>query len=236
MIAEVPNTVSKLCAIELPAVSIPQSALTFRGFCQWACSDAFPEKTKICLIGKEIIVDMNPEKADSHVSVKQAIYRTMSQLIEEQDMGLFFPDGLLIVHEAAELSNMPDASLISRESIRDGRIKRIPDEFGDDCSALEGSADWVLEIISQSSVQKDTVLLRQKYFRAGVVEYWIVDARKTDQTDLQILVRGKRGFVAQPRVGGWSNSPLFGRRFSLQRRTYEGDFWRFELLVASSAR
>ena len=37
-----------------------------------------------------------------------------------------------------------------------------------------------MEIVSDSSVVKDTRQLRQAYARAGVHEYWLVDARGED--------------------------------------------------------
>src|SRR5256885_8764701 len=43
---------------------------------------------------------------------------------------------------------------------------------------LEGTPDMVLEVVSESSVQKDTKRLRQLYWQAGIREYWLVDARR----------------------------------------------------------
>lgn len=213
-------------------ISIPPHALTFRGFCKWACSDAYPEKARISWIGGEIFIDMNAERANSHVSVKQAFNRVIDPLAQELDLGIYYPDGIRIVHPKANVSNMPDACLINRMAIREGRVKLSAPKLSGDSAAIEGAPDWVLEILSKSSIRKDTMLLKKRYFKAGILEYWLVDARKKDRIDFQILVRGERKFVSQPRSGGWVSSPLFNRRFSLQRRTYEGDFWRHELLVA----
>ena len=213
-------------------IAIPERAMTFEGFCKWACSDDYPEKARISWIGEEIFIDMTPEKADSHVSVKQAFNRVIDPLAEELNLGIYFPDGLRIIHRRAKLSTMPDACVIGHKAVAEGRIKRILDSDGEDCTSLAGSPDWVLEIISNSSVKKDTTTLKTRYFRAGVQEYWLVDARRKDQIDFQIFVRGKDEFKSQPRNGGWLTSPYFARRFSLRRRTYPGDFWRYELQVA----
>jgi Uma2 family endonuclease len=35
---------------------------------------------------------------------------------------------------------------------------------------LEGTPDWVLEVVSQSSVAKDTKWLRESYHKAGIPE------------------------------------------------------------------
>ena len=216
-------------------LAIPESALTFDGFCDWACSDDYPEKARISWIGEEIFIEMNAEQANSHVSVKQAFNRVIDHLAVDLDLGVYFPVGVRIVQSRAKVSNMPDACLINRQAIRDGRVKLRHPKFSDSAS-IEGSPDWVLEILSRSSIRKDTVVLKERYFKAGVKEYWLVDARRKERIDFQIFVRGKSGFVSQPKTGGWVSSPLFGRRFSLQRRSYEGDFWRFDLSVSSSGR
>lgn len=50
----------------------------------------------------------------------------------------------------------------------------------DEYVELAGSPDIVVEIVSDSSVRKDRALLRDGYGRAGVREYWLVDARGQD--------------------------------------------------------
>ena len=35
-----------------------------------------------------------------------------------------------------------------------------------------------LEVVSSSSVRKDTVDLRDRYYKAGILEYWLVDTPK----------------------------------------------------------
>jgi Uma2 family endonuclease len=72
----------------------------------------------------------------------------------------------------------------------------------------------LLEVISDSSVQKDYVTLRQAYWEAGVREYWIVDARK-DQPSFEILYHTSRGFASRRKKGGWLHSDVFGKSFRL---------------------
>jgi Uma2 family endonuclease len=78
------------------------------------------------------------------------------------------------------------------------------------------SPDWVLEIVSNSSVAKDTRDLRQAYHRARIREYWLVDARGED-IHFQILHWRKTGYVAAPREAGWQRSRVFARWFQLTR-------------------
>lgn len=79
---------------------------------------------------------------------------------------------------------------------------------------LEGSADMVLEVVSDSSVQKDNVILRDLYWRAGVTEYWLVDARGPEPS-FQILRHTPRGYAPVRPRNGWLKSEVFGHSFKL---------------------
>jgi hypothetical protein len=59
-----------------------------------------------------------------------------------------------------------------------------------------------LEIISASSVEKDTDILRNDYWRARISEYWLVDARG-DTPRFDILRYTQRGYVPTRKQGGW---------------------------------
>jgi Uma2 family endonuclease len=78
----------------------------------------------------------------------------------------------------------------------------------------------VLEIVSDSSVEKDTVRLRRLYFRAGIPEFWLVDVRG-ESLQFDILRRGKKNYTLTRRLsGGWLPSGVFGRSFLL---TWQND-------------
>ena len=63
----------------------------------------------------------------------------------------------------------------------------------------------VLEVLSNSSVRKDDVDLRQAYWEAGIREYWLVDARKPPLR-FEILNYTQRGYTARRKKDGWSKS------------------------------
>jgi Uma2 family endonuclease len=74
-----------------------------------------------------------------------------------------------------------------------------------------------LEVVSDSSEEKDRRDLRELYYRAGVDEYWLVDARDKPPV-LDILRRGPRGYLAtRHQSGGWVRSRVFDRAFRLVR-------------------
>ena len=74
----------------------------------------------------------------------------------------------------------------------------------------------VLEVVSRSSVQKDTRNLREDYWQAGVREYWLIDARP-DPLTFDILRHTPRGYRAAPKKDGWIRSAVFGKSFRLLR-------------------
>lgn len=66
-----------------------------------------------------------------------------------------------------------------------------------DEAGCRGAPDLVVEILSPSTVQKDLKIKFDRYERAGVREYWIVDpAGKT----VQIFALGPDGRYGRPRV------------------------------------
>jgi Uma2 family endonuclease len=95
---------------------------------------------------------------------------------------------------------------------------------------LEGTPDWVLEVVSQSSVVKDTEWLRESYHRAGIPEYWLVDAR-FDEVSFQILRYRRDRYATTAARGGWHRSQIFGHSFRLERRKNRMGRWTYTLGV-----
>jgi Uma2 family endonuclease len=209
-------------------IAIPPSAQTLGGFRAWAVSDDFPERGRISFLNGEITVDMSPEEIESHNKVKSEIGRVLGNLNKKQHRGEFYSDRTLISNEEANLSTEPDAVFALWQTLESGRLRLVPMASGEGSKELEGSPDWVLEILSDSSVRKDTRRLRQGYFDAGVQEYWLVDARG-DEIDFQILIRGEEGFEAVEARKGWLLSPLFKRRFRLTRERGPMNLWVYTL-------
>jgi Uma2 family endonuclease len=85
-----------------------------------------------------------------------------------------------------------------------------------------------MEIVSNTSVRKDTRRLREAYHRAGIREYWLIDARG-EEIHFQVLQHTPAGYVAAPGRGGWQRSAVFGRLFRLQRRRGRLRLWRYTL-------
>lgn len=197
-------------------IRVPASATTLAGFRAWSQSEDFPERGVITYLGGEIIIDMSPERLSSHNAVKTEITRVLSTLVVEQDLGQFYADRARFVHEEAEVSNEPDAMFVAWENFTSGRVRMVPTKDEDDFGELEGTPDWVLEIVSPSSVGKDTDRLRKRYHAAGIPEYWLIDARG-DEVRFEILLHEPADYRAAPARAGWRRSSVFGKRFRLAR-------------------
>ncbi|MBI3821547.1 MAG: Uma2 family endonuclease [Planctomycetes bacterium] len=195
----------------------PMSLSEFR---QWTYSDAFPKTGLIAYFGKEIFIDMSPERLKSHGSVKTAVEGTVIPLVLKRKKGKIFFDRARVVNVKAGVSNEPDGVFATFDSFKSRKVRLVPTKDEDDYIEIEGSPDWILEVVSRSSVTKDKKTLRACYHRADVKEYWLIDARG-EQVDFQILIRGKEDFVPAKRSGAWQVSKVFGKKFRLRRITDE---------------
>jgi Uma2 family endonuclease len=208
--------------------------MTHAGFREWATSPAFPEHVRATFLDGEVILDLSNEEPEAHVAVKGEVFAALVPLVRTERLGKLYPDGVLVSNEKGKVSSNPDASFCSRESLRSGRVRLVPREGQPGrYREIEGTPDWVLEVISDSSVEKDTEQLRKAYHEAGIPEYWLIDARG-DEIDFQILHGRRSGYAAAPSKGGWQRSRVFGREFRLQRHQDEFGLWEYRLEVRPS--
>lgn len=196
-------------------VQVPFWVNDLESFRRWMLSDESPEKIPLFFLAGEVWIDMSKEQFFSHNQLKKVIGGVLWGL-EKQARGRFIPDGMLVTNEAADLSGNPDGAFVSNASMRSGRVQLIEGKE-DGYVELEGSPDMVLEVVSDSSVEKDTEILRELYWKAGIREYWLVDARG-ERIEFQILRHTARGYVATRPSGGWRKSAVFGKSFRLTRQ------------------
>ncbi len=218
---------------DVPVIRVPASACTLTGFRAWCVSDEFPQQGQIFFLDGEIYIDMSPERLNSHNEVKTEVTRVVGNFVVETDLGKMYSDGTRIANESAQLSNEPDAVFVSWESFESGRVRLVPTADGDDIIELEGAPDWVLEVLSPSSVRKDLEDLPRIYHAAGVPEYWRIDARG-EEIDFTILVRDAREYKPVSRLGGWQKSRAFGRSFRLERSRDRLGLWQYRLRVKAT--
>jgi Uma2 family endonuclease len=138
-------------------------------------------------------------------------------------------DQPLVTNRKAQFVTEPDGTFVSWATSEAGRIRMVPRKGHDDeCLELQGTPDWILEIISQSSRKKDTRTLRDAYHDAGIREYWLLDARG-EEIDFRILVRRRARYIETQAEEGWHRSPVFGQSFRLVRRRNRMGRWSYRL-------
>lgn len=195
-------------------LTVPTWVVDIDAFRRWAHSPDFPERGNIWWLCGEVWADMSKEQIFSHVAVKGEIFAALHRLVKPGRLGLLLTDGVLLSNFAADISGSPDALFLTRQTLDSDRIRLLEGSRGG-FTELQGSPDMVLEVVSDSSVGKDLKTLRKAYWKAGVTEYWVVDARK-GKPGFEILVRGPKGFRRAPAQGGWVESRVFGRAFRLR--------------------
>ncbi|HYT94362.1 MAG TPA: Uma2 family endonuclease [Gemmataceae bacterium] len=198
---------------ETNEIRVPSWVVDLDSFCRWADADDFPEHARVWYIKGEVWVDMSREQLFSHLAMKQEFNFVLGGLAKVGKLGLFFPDGLFLSNVHADIGGNPDGTFIATRTVESGAVRLIEGAEGGYVE-LEGSPDMVLEVISRSSVRKDTVLLKQAYWEAEIPEYWLVDARK-EPLKFDILRHTPKGYVATRKQGGWLKSAVFGKSFQL---------------------
>jgi Uma2 family endonuclease len=197
-------------------VSIPEWVVDLASFRRWAYSDAFPQHGRFSYLGDQLWVDLTMEELFTHNRVKTRITSVLEDHVERNDLGYFFSDRSYVSNPGADLSSEPDGVFVSYEAVQEGRVQFV-EGAQKGYVEIEGVPDMVLEVVSASSVRKDTVHLRDLYFRAGTPEYWLVDARQAPPR-FDVLRAGRRGYAATRRRAGWLTSAVFGLAFRLTQQ------------------
>ena len=199
--------------IEGDEVLVPDWVNDLESFRRWTDDDAFPEHGQIAFLRGEVWVDMSKEQPITHTEVKSEINTVLRAIVRAERLGRFFHDGAFLSHETADISNQPDGMFVSTDAVRSPRVQLIEGR-GEGLVELEGSPDMVLEVVSRSSVTKDTVILREAYAEAGIAEYWLVNAREQPLV-FELLTLHEGRYIPAERHLGWQHSKVFGRWFRL---------------------
>jgi Uma2 family endonuclease len=212
-------------------VVVPMGIRSLADFRRWALSPRFPEQGRIDYLGGVIEVDMSPEEVIAHGRLKGKMYAVLLDLVDQSDLGLLLTDRTRVSSVQGDLSAEPDIVFVSNESLTEGRVRMIP-KAGDDPDRyieIEGGPDLIVEIVSDSSVRKDTKRMPKACFLAGVHEYWLADARR-EPFVFRIHRRAESGFEAVPLdAEGFQLSTVFSRLFRLDWRRDRSGYWAFDL-------
>lgn len=158
----------------LPAVS----ALTYEDYLQ------FPEDgLRHEIIDGEHWMSPSPSPLHQRILVKLTI--RLGAHIEAGKLGelLVAPCDLVL---SPEVVVQPDLFFVAREHADILQEKRVL-----------GTPDLVIEILSDSTRQRDLTLKRKLYERFGVVEYWVMDP---EVERVEVYARDENGAFAPPRL------------------------------------
>lgn len=212
--------------VETPYFAMPVWMTDLASFRRWACSDEFPEQGRISFLGNRLWVDLSMETRD-HNRVKGQMVGVLEVIVSDEGLGEMACDRMRLTHPEAGLSSEPDGMFLSKQALLRQRVQY---HKGGESLEVVGSPDMVLEVVSDSSEQKDTVDLMKLYWMAGIEEYWLVDVHK-DQLRFDIFRRGATGYTPIRKQGGWMKSRVFGRSFRLVRTIGDLGLYSFKLEV-----
>jgi len=204
---------------ETESVRIPLWITDLPSFRRWAESEESPDKATVCYLSGEVWVEMSKEQVYSHNHVKTEFARVLAGLVKQHRLGRYFSDGLFLTNIEADLCAKPDGTFVSRETFAAKRVRLIEGAL-EGFVEIEGTPDMVLEVVSGSSVGKDTEWLRDLYWKSGIAEYWLVDCRG-ERVDFDILRHAASGYSATSKSAGWMESAVFGHSFLLTRQSDE---------------
>lgn len=217
-------------------VEVPLNLQSLGDFRRWAHSSEFPEQGRIDFLAGRIEVDMSPEDLFTHGTLKGEIYGVLFGRVKPARMSHLFTDRTRVSCLDADLSAEPDIVFISHDVIASKRIRLVPKPSGEPGRfvEIEGAPDMIAEIVSDSSVNKDTKRLPMAYFKAGIPEFWLVDARGSDLI-FQIYQLGQDAYEPVALVvDGFQHSSVFGCGFQLARAVGPDGFWTYNLEIRES--
>src|SRR5687767_1315696 len=112
-------------AVEKEVVDIPNWVVDLESFRRWMDHDDYPKSGRIDYFKGKVWVDMSKQQVFTHGIVKNEFATRLTALIETKQLGRYFPDGILVSNEAADLACVPDGSFASWESIDAKRVHLV---------------------------------------------------------------------------------------------------------------
>lgn len=206
---------SVLVESEIGCLEVPIWVNDLSSFRRWVHSDNVPEKQPLHFINGNVWVDTTMEEFFSHNRMKTLLGKALAAYVEDNDLGTYVSDGMRYTCEHIGFSTEPDGMFFSHETMNRGGVEFQSGARGE-ATELVGTPDLVIEVVSRSSVEKDTEWLSTNYYDAGIPEYWLIDARGPS-IQFDIFKPAKNGYVATESTGGWVNSAVLNRSFKLTR-------------------
>jgi Uma2 family endonuclease len=194
-------------------VCVPSWIVDLDTYRQWAHSAQYPERGSISFLDGQIWVDLSMEELITHNKVKTAFSFEIMKVLRGAESGEFIGDRMFLTNTQAKLATEPDGlAYVWSTMISEKLIAKAGKSHG--FMELQGTPDLVLEVVSKSSVQKDTVHLRDSYWKAGIPEYWLANALG-EAPIFEILHRNDDGYAALEATQDWQTSRILKHQFRL---------------------
>lgn len=147
----------------------------------------------------EVTVFMPPKSA--HQLASTFLVGLISLYVNLLELGKLFAAPFEMLLVPGRISREPDILFVAKNHF---------DRLNDD--RLEGPADLVIELLSDSSVTRDRDRKFYEYQRAGIPEYWVFDPRPGKQRAdfYQLSAAGKYEVIAPDDGGRYHSSVLPG--------------------------
>jgi Uma2 family endonuclease len=202
-------------------------------FRAWALSDEFPQRGRIDFVDGRIEVDMSPEDLFTHGTLKAQLVSKIEARVAELELGHTFVGETRVSSTVGNFSAEPDVVVVSYAALDQGRVTLTPKATGEQGRYVEidGAVDLIVEIVSDSSVIKDTQRLPTAYYRGGVRENWLIDARG-EHVLFQIQRRGVNSFEPAPvDEKGYQYSDVLDCLVRLDRQRHRRGHWVYFLTL-----
>jgi len=136
------------------------TAIPKKDFYTYEDWESWDEDFRAELIDGKLYLMASPSQRHQEI-VAEICRQIGNHLLGKQCKVLPAPFGVRL-EETKDTVVEPDIVVVCDPSKLDGKI-------------CKGAPDMVVEVVSPSSIHNDTIVKFQKYLRAGVTEYWIVD-------------------------------------------------------------
>lgn len=151
-----------------PATEDHTLRMTYEDFLIWA-DDNVDDTTHVEWVNGEVTVFMAPNTI--HVRLAYFLAQVISLFCNRFGLGEVFVAPFEVRLGPGPTFREPDVLFVATE-----HLDRV------DADRVNGPADLVIEIISDSSVDRDRIDKFRDYAAAGVPEYWMFDPRPGNQT------------------------------------------------------
>ena len=145
------------------------------------------ERTRAEWVNGEVTI-MSPVSYD-HDRLQTWLLRLIGDYVEEKDLGKVCSTEFWLRLPSATSRRLTDLFFVARG--REAGFKRVSQKKkSGPATCFDGAADFIVEIVSPDSVERDYEEKFREYQDAGVREYWIVDPLSV-KVEAYELVKGK---------------------------------------------